>query len=78
MKSVIKAIDNLPFLLKCILCLPMLDIVWSVYKICKSLDKGNIVGIILGVLTIIPGAFFIFIVDFITLLLNKNTVWWID
>lgn len=77
MKSLIKAMDDLPFIVKLILCIPCLDIVWSIYKICRSLDKGNILGIILGILTIVPGAFFIWIIDIVTVILNQK-VWWID
>lgn len=41
MKELIKAFDDLPLIVKVILCIPCLDIVWSVYKICKSADKSN-------------------------------------
>ncbi len=77
MKNLIKAFDDLPLIVKVILCIPMLDIVWSIYKIARSADKSNLLGIILGILTIIPGAFFIWIIDLVTLLLN-NKVWWLD
>ncbi|MDE6656365.1 MAG: hypothetical protein K2J85_05160 [Anaeroplasmataceae bacterium] len=77
MKNLIKAFDDLPLIVKVILCIPMLDIVWSIYKIARSADKGNVLGIILGILTIIPGAFFIWVIDLVTVLLN-NKVWWLD
>lgn len=77
MKSLIKTLDDLPLILKVIFCIPMLDIIWSVYKICRSLDKGNVVGIVLGILTIFPGAVFIWLIDLITVLLNGK-VWWLD
>ncbi|MDE6407827.1 MAG: hypothetical protein K2K50_04405 [Anaeroplasmataceae bacterium] len=77
MKNLIKAFDDLPLIIKVILCIPMLDIVWSIYKIARSADKSNLLGIILGILTIIPGAFFIWIIDLVTVLLN-NKVWWLD
>lgn len=77
MKSLIKAMDELPYWLKVVLCLPFADIVWSVYKICRSLDKKNVLGIVLGVLTIFPGAAFIWVIDIITVLVNKK-VWWLD
>lgn len=77
MKELIKAFDDLPQIVKIILCIPALDIVWSIYKICRSIEKNNVAGIILGVLTIIPGAFFIWIIDIITVILN-NRVWWLD
>lgn len=75
MKDFIKAMDNLPGLLKFILCIPALDIIWSIYKLCRSLKSGNIVYIILGVLAIFPGAVFIWIIDMICVLLGKK-VWW--
>ncbi len=77
MKNLIKAFDDLPLVIKVILCIPMLDIVWSIYKICRSVDKSNVLGIVLGVLTIFPGAFFIWIIDLVTLLVNGK-VWWLD
>ena len=77
MKNLIKAFDDLPLIVKVILCIPMLDIVWSIYKIARSADKGNLLGIVLGVLTIIPGAFFVWIIDLVTVVLN-NKVWWLD
>lgn len=77
MKELIKSLDELPLVVKVIFCIPSLDIIWSIYKICKSIEKNNVVGIILGILTIIPGAFFIWIIDLVTVLTNEK-VWWID
>ncbi len=77
MRDLIKAFDELPLIVKVILCIPMLDIVWSIYKICRSANKSNVVGIVLGVLTIFPGVFFIWIIDLVTVLMN-NRVWWLD
>ena len=54
----------------------MLDIIWSIYKICRSVSKSNVLGIILGILTIFPGAFFIWLIDLVTVLLNGK-VWWL-
>lgn len=77
MKELIKMMDGLPRILKLILCLPALDVVWCVYRICRSLAKGNLLGIILGVLTIIPGATFVWIVDLICVILTGR-IWWLD
>ena len=56
MKSFIKAIDSLPYIIKIILCIPALDIVWGIYRLIKSLDKGNAVGIVLAIVLLIPTA----------------------
>lgn len=75
MKDLIKSFDKLPYIVKLILCIPALDIVWSVYKLCRSLTKNNILGIILGILTIVPGAAFMWLVDLVSLLLFKKVLW---
>ena len=77
MKNFIKAMDNLPFIVKLILAIPALDIIWNIYRLCRSLKKGNLVGIILSVLLITVGLAFMWLIDIICVLLN-NKVWWID
>ena len=77
MRDIIKAIDKLPFLAKLILALPGLGIFWAVYRLLRSLDRGNTVGIVLAVVLLFACPTFFWIVDVICLLLNGN-VWWID
>ena len=78
MDSFIKALDDLPLWLKIVLALPMLDIVWGVYRIIKSVIKSNALGIVIGVLFIIFASFPIAIFDIIYLILYKRSVWWLD
>lgn len=61
----IKAMDKLPWIVKLILCLPVLDIVWAVYRIIKGLDKKNGLMILIGILWIIPGAVICWLLDLI-------------
>ena len=77
MKKLLKALDKLPPLVKILLCLPALDIVWCVSRVCRSLLKGNLLGVILGVLTIVPGAAFVWVIDLLCVLLTGK-IWWID
>ena len=77
MKNLIKALDNLPWIVKLILCVPALDIVWCISRVCRSLVKNNLVGVVLGILTIIPGAAFVWVIDLLCVLVNKK-IWWID
>ena len=74
-KDIIKFVDDLPDVAKLILCIPVLNIVFSVYKLCRSIESQNVLWIVLGVLTIIPGASFLWLVDLICLLLNKKVFW---
>ena len=72
MKDFIKAMDDLPLILKIILALPALDIVWGIYRIVKGVAYKNVVTLIFGILWIIPGSVICWILDTVTLLLNNK------
>ena len=69
MKDLIKAIDNLPKLIKLILCIPVLDIIWAIYRIIKGVTKNNALLVVIGILWIVPGSMFGWIFDIITVIL---------
>lgn len=75
MKSLIKSIDNLPLIVKIILALPILDIVWVVYRLIRSIVHNNVLGIVLAVLLIVIGLPFLWLVDIITLLVLGKVIW---
>ena len=77
MKSFIKGMDGLALWIKIILALPFLDIVWNVYRLERSIDKGSVLGIVLGILLIIIGIPFMWLVDIISLIV-ANKILWID
>ena len=70
MKGIVKAMNGLPWILKIILCIPVLDIFWSVGRVINGLAKGSILWTIIGILTIVPGAAFMWIVDIILVILR--------
>ena len=76
MKDFIKAMDNLPWILKVILCIPALEIVWGVYRVCRSLVKKNTLALIIAILLIVPGAAFMWVIDIICVILTGK-IWWI-
>ena len=75
LQELIKSFDNLPQIVKIILALPALDIVWVIYRIIKSVNDNNMLGIILGVVMIFVGVPFLWLIDLICIIM-KNTVWW--
>ena len=77
MKNLIKTFDDLPLLIKVILCIPVLAIAWMIYRICRSLLKENMVGVIIAIVLVIVGIPFMWLVDLICILMNGK-VWWID
>ncbi len=75
MNELVKSMDNLPKLVKIILALPFLDIVWAVYRLCKSISKNNAVGIILAVVLLIVCPTILWIVDIITIVVMDKVLW---
>lgn len=71
----IKALDGLPKWLKVVLALPVLDIIWNIYRLVKSIKKDNLVGIIVAILLIVIGIAFMWLIDIITLLINDKVLW---
>ena len=63
MKDFVKAMDNLPWIVKLLLCLPVLDIVWAVYRIVKGVATKNVLILIFGILWIVPGSVFCWLID---------------
>ena len=75
MQEYINAFDNLPLVAKIIFALPMLDILWAIYRLCKSLSKQNTVGIILAILMLIACPALFWFVDIITLAFTGKVLW---
>jgi hypothetical protein len=63
MKNFIKEMDNLPWIVKLLLCIPALNIIWAIYRIVKGADTDSIIMIVIGVLWIIPGSAICWIID---------------
>ena len=77
MKAFTDWMEALPLWAKIVFAIPMLDIVWVVYRLAKSVNKKNTLGIVLAVVLIVIGIPFLWLIDIITLLIS-NYVLWID
>ena len=75
MKSLIKSFDTLPLIVKIIFALPLLDILWVVYRLIRSIVHNNVLGIVLAVLLIVIGLPFLWLVDIITLIVSGKVIW---
>ena len=72
MKEFLSAIDNLPKIAKIILCLPVIDIIWAIYRIVKGIDTSNTVLIVVGILWIVFGCVVTWVLDLVFLILGKE------
>ena len=75
LNELIKSFDNLPKIVKLILAIPALDIIWVIYRIIKSVNDNNTLGIILGAVLLFVGVPFLWLIDIICIIM-KDTVWW--
>lgn len=77
MASFVKWMDQAPKLLKIIFALPGLDLIWGIYRLCRSLKKKSVVGTVLAIVLLILSPFVVWIIDLITIIVS-NKVLWID
>lgn len=74
MNKIVDTLNGLPLILKIILCLPALDIVWGVARICKGVADKNLLYTILGILTVVPCAAFIWVIDLILVIVRGKAL----
>lgn len=77
MKDLVKTLEGLPWIVRV-----LLTAIWGAYanvlRLCRSLAANNVVGIILAVVLLLCGGFFIlWLIDLIMVVLGKK-IWWID
>lgn len=74
MKSFVSWMDNLPLWAKIVLALPVLDIMWAVYRILKGAAYAK-TGILLGgILWLLLGWGILWIIDIISIAIKHNPV----
>lgn len=77
MKDIIKVLEGLPWIVRILLTI-FLDLYNNIIRLCRSIQKNSILGIVLAIILIATGGLFIlWIIDLFTVLFNKK-IWWID
>ncbi len=74
MNELLKAVDEMPLIVKVILCLPCVDVFYGICRIVKGAVKNDLVWIVLAILTVFLGAFFIWILDLIWVLTKGHAL----
>ena len=74
MQDLIKKVNELPLIAKVLLCIPVVEIFYGICRILNQATKSpiNALNLVLAILTVIPGAFFMWIVDLIWVLLYNR------
>lgn len=74
MQDLIKQVNDLPLIVKLLLCIPVIEIFYGICRIVNQISKGEInwLYLILAILTIFPGATFMWLVDIVCVLMNGH------
>lgn len=72
MKGFIKWMDNLSRLGKIIFCLPILDIVWAIYRICKGVVYKKPANLVLGIVWVFVGSTILWVLDLVCIVLYNH------
>ena len=75
MNSIVKSFDSLPKIIKFIFALPVLDIIWAVYRLIRSIAKKSVIATVLAVIMLVVCPILFWIVDMITILLFNKVLW---
>ena len=72
MKNLVKSFDELPMIAKLILCLPILNLAYAIYRICKGASENKPLVLIAGIIWIFVGTTILWIVDLICTIIYKH------
>lgn len=73
MNEYIRTIDELPLIVKIILALPFADgIVFGLYRLFKGIEQKNTLLLIAGIVWLVGGIFFLWIIDLYTLVTHNK------
>lgn len=67
-------VDELPYIVKLLLCIPALNIVWALYRIIKGATEHNIVVLVIGIIWIIGAVSIGWLIDLISLLILGHPI----
>lgn len=75
MKEFIKWMDEAPFILKLIFCIPGVDLVWSIYRLVKAINTNKVVNVVIWIVLFFVGIPFIWLIDLILILLQGKPLY---
>ena len=70
--ALLALVDDLPWIVKLILCIPALNIVWAIYRIVKGATENNIVSLVAGIVWIFGACTITWVLDLIFVAMKKQ------
>ena len=75
MDGFIKWLDARPRIVKILLCLPIIDIIWGIYRLLGAIKNKNWLHLVLAIIWIVIAGFFGWVLDFIAIIVTNHIFW---
>ncbi|MDO5330211.1 MAG: hypothetical protein Q4F15_02095 [Bacillota bacterium] len=62
-------------LVKIIFCLPILDILWGIYRVVDTIVHFNLIRLVCAILWLVFGGFILWVLDLICIILTGHIFW---
>ena len=67
-----KFMDDLPYIEKILFCLPVIDILWAIYRNVKGVCKGHLITLIAGIIWLFAGTTICWVLDLVFTILHMK------
>ena len=74
----IKWMNGRSRLVKILFCLPIIDIIWGVYRLLGAIMNKNVLHIVLAVLWIVFAGFVGWVLDLICIIITGHIFWFVE
>ncbi len=75
MLEFVKWMDDQPRIVKILFCLPIIDIIWGVYRLLGAIGNKNTLHLVLAIIWIILAGFIGWVLDLICIILTGHIFW---
>ena len=74
----IKWMNGRSRLVKILFCLPIIDIIWGVYRLLGAIMNKNVLHIVLAVLWIVFAGFVGWVLDLVCIIITGHIFWFVE
>lgn len=78
MSSFIKWMDDQPRIIKILFCLPIIDIIWGVYRIGGAIIKRDPLRLVLAIIWVLIAGFIGWVLDLVAIIGFNHIFWFQD
>ena len=78
MKEFCKWMNEQPRIIKILFCLPIIDIIWGVYRLGGAIVNKDVLHIVLAVIWILIAGWIGWLLDLVSILLTNHIFWFVE